>query len=416
MVSAKKSFLIIALGLLTSLFSLAPGQARGNKVTVLGPGSSPAVTGNDRERLYSVFTDLAPDGQAKIFCACSADAGKTWSARSVVCSLEGAAQNLSVALENNGALDLTWGTAGGTGIFFARSTDQGKSWTVKALPGLGGVGLTRPALALAEDNTLYIAFLNSAGSPAQKSIFLTYSKDGGVTFSPPVQVSRGADDCDSPAAAVAEDGALHLAWLATKAGMPHADVFHGLVKNPAQGCEQIFKVSNCSEVLSGPSIACGKGERVYIVWTDSSLHHDRADVFCALVDGRNKMSTPINISSTPGMPSNPNVSADRRGRVAVVWCDTSYGREAIFATISRDNMGDVSYVNDISAFSRAEGLCHNPAVTLVGAQACAIWEQDGGQASPTDQRVKCVTLPLSHIGTGAAFDIHMKSAGKSRVQ
>ncbi len=330
--------------------------------------------------------------------------------------VQGKVNNLSIAIESEGAVDVVWGGAQRNHIAIARSVDQGKSWTTgpASIPSVNN--LSQPAIALGPDHSINLAFVAAAAEHAPNAVFLSSSKDGGKTFSLPVPISATTDQCNNPCIAIAQDGTVHLAWQALASGKEHADVYHGEYREAANPQRKIYKVTNTARLLSGPAIACGRGERSYIVWTDNTLHQDSADVFCALVTKSNRMSTPINISATPGFCSNPSVCADRKGRVAVVWSDTSYGRPAVFSLISRDSLGDVSYVRDMSAFSPAEGPCNEPAVALSEGRACAIWEQDGGPTSRQEQMVKCLAWPLNVVGTGAAFDIHLKARNKSRIE
>jgi hypothetical protein len=134
-------------------------------------------------------------------------------------------------------------------------------------------------------------------------------------------------------------------------------------------------------------------------------------VWCVVVGRQGKMTTPINVSYTPGVSSDPAMCSDAGGRVAVVWCDSSSGHPDIFTRISRDDLQDVSYAMDLSR-TRTIGPCKEPAVALLGGNAFFIWEQESGPHS----LISVTSLTLKDVGTGPSFDIHLKSANGRRVE
>ena len=280
-------------------------------------------------------------------------------------------------------------------------------------------GSTNPEIAIGPDNSIHVVWIDESQDITKPDVFYSWSKDGGKRFNPPQNISNTPGICSAPSIVVADTGAVHVAWLDTTSGKDHPDVFyrrspHGAFA-PANRINT-RNISNSARISSHPVLALGRGERLYITWTDNSLRPDLSDVWCVVVGKNGKMTTPINVSYTSGIASNPAISADKEGRVAIAWSDSSYGSPHIFSRVSRDNLDDVSYVMDLShgddPNNRGDSSpCKDPSVIIAQGSAYVIWEQQGAPSSV----INLTSLTLKDIGTGPSFDINLKSANGKRV-
>ena len=132
-----------------------------------------------------------------------------------------------IASKDAGEIHVLWqeivfsGGSHGGEIFFARSTDGGKTFSEplnlsNSLAGDGKGRLTAERwhngsldLAMGPDRVLYAAWTEYEGS-----LWFSRSTDGGESFAKPERIAGGGEEVPArgPALAVGPDGAVHLAW------------------------------------------------------------------------------------------------------------------------------------------------------------------------------------------------------------
>ena len=199
--------------------------------------------------LYMSWRHVFPGSVRDIVVARSNDHGQTWSEPVRVhaddwkfdaCPHAGPA----IATDANGTLHVTWwtGKEGSAGVFYAQSTDGGKTFT-PAIP-LGVAQYSRPAhvqMALASNNRVIVTW--DDGTKQVPQIVVRVSHDGGLHFSD-ASVLSGTDRAASfPVLGIAGDS-LSVAWsevsAATSKAASAADSAEK-AKNPkaAKGLESV---------------------------------------------------------------------------------------------------------------------------------------------------------------------------------
>jgi hypothetical protein len=130
----------------------------------------------------------------------SSDGGKTWSAPNLIHQSDGddkqwAASDNNPASPHYGNVYVAWDDLTAGVCAFARTTDNGATWTGTAGQGPGaalGVMSFSPQLSVASDGTLYVVWV--AGS----DIMFVKSTDGGASFSAPIAAVSGITPLTSP--------------------------------------------------------------------------------------------------------------------------------------------------------------------------------------------------------------------------
>ena len=130
----------------------------------------------------------------------SADGGKTWSAPNLIHQSAGddkqwAAGDNYPASPHYGNVYVAWDDLNAGVCAFARSTDNGATWTGTAGHGPGsaiGFNSFAPQISVAGDGTVYVTWV--AGS----DIMFVKSADGGASFSAPVAAVSGITPLTSP--------------------------------------------------------------------------------------------------------------------------------------------------------------------------------------------------------------------------
>ena len=122
----------------------------------------------------------------------------------------------SLTVDAQGAVHAAWFTQGAkrSGVFYARSTDGGRGFTVPMPVGTDPKRASRPAL-LAAGSTLWLAWKDFDGQLT--SVDVMASTDGGQTWSVPRRLAQTMGYSDHPLL-VAREGRVHLSWLARAEG------------------------------------------------------------------------------------------------------------------------------------------------------------------------------------------------------
>ncbi len=225
----------------------------------------------------------------------------------------------------------TGGTHGGE-IFFARSTDGGKTFNdpvnlSNSIAGDGKGRLTRRYwhngsldIAMGPDGTLYAAWTEYEGT-----LWFSRSIDGGSRFSGPLRIAGGgsADPARGPSLAVDENNAVYLVWAV---GEDRAADIHFAKSGDAGrsfGMPQIvFESDGHSDA---PKIAVDNKGTVHLVYAESPVGpFDRYHIRYTLsTNGARTFEKPREISGP--LPKDfesgnfPELSLDGEGNVYVLW-------------------------------------------------------------------------------------------------
>jgi hypothetical protein len=174
----------------------------------------------------------------------------------------------------------------GTDIYLSVSQDSGKTFATAVkvnddkLPGAHGMH----SLAVAKDGKIYIAWLDernvAAPQPSKhagghhmesnRELFISYSTDGGKTFSKNQKVAENACPCCKTALAVSSDGTLYASWRQVLPG----NFRHIAVASSTDGGASFSSpmiVSDDKWVLqgcpvSGPSLSTAADGTLKVVW------------------------------------------------------------------------------------------------------------------------------------------------------
>ncbi len=162
-------------------------------------------------RLHLVY---AEHGTSRVAYRSSADGGASWSAPLQIAPTSlptRTADYASIAGSEGGTLHVVWSEferpwdMEPVGVFYARSTDGGATWSPAVL--LAGPGANQIDIASGGARTVHVVWNGARGVEGR---FHRWSSDGGATWSPVQQiVARGTAD-GVPQLAVDSAGSLHL--------------------------------------------------------------------------------------------------------------------------------------------------------------------------------------------------------------
>jgi len=117
----------------------------------------------------------------------------------------------SLALAPDGTYHATWFTNGSVrkGLFYARSTDKGRSFSEPMPIGRPDRNASRP-FVLATSRAVWLAWKEFDGE--ETTVLLMNSRDGGKNWIPPKIVARTSDSSDHPLL-IARDDRAFLSWM-----------------------------------------------------------------------------------------------------------------------------------------------------------------------------------------------------------
>jgi hypothetical protein len=251
----------------------------------------------------------------------------------------GLSQSAALAVDAASGVYIAW-EEGGARLLFARSVDDGKSFTIPKDIVLPGPGFSPGQVDLVTSgggalHTVFTAFDTLFGAA---EVLYVRTKDAGDTFESPVVVST-IDSFNSVVAAIDSGWAVAVAWLDTDLDTGVSRISYrqsldeGKTFSPALTLSE-GRVSCPDVVLSGSS-------SVYVSWPQG-VHPSEDIFFSRSTDGGITFSPPLNISDLPEKSWCPRMAVDEAGTLYVAWLEgpAFTGRKVLLA---RSTDGGLSF-------------------------------------------------------------------------
>jgi hypothetical protein len=287
----------------------------------------------------------------------------------------------------------------GSHVFFARSGDAGKTWEKKIQLGsnLNGAA-TAPAIAVAANGKIHVVWTQA--STGEADIFHAVSDNGGREWQKAENVTKTGSASGEPSLAVTADGTTHLVWPDTRK-LSQQDIYYLKAENGTWS--KLLNLSNTKAASSHPRLSVGRQDKLYVTWTDGSKKPLAPDIWCVHSTRKGGFSKPVNVSNSPGLSGHPAIASDAKGRVALVWSDTSRNDsfwDAI-ARLSNDELAEYSNLIILTE-SLSPGDARYPDVTIVKDDAVFVWEQ----IEHNQSKLKSASVNLREIASGPAERVY----------
>jgi BNR repeat-like domain len=382
----------------------------------LAIGRHPVIASDSQGHLHIVFEE-GKGGEGRLYYLQSIDQGKDWTKPVELTSAHGLSHFGNIAVGNDFSLDVVWTeTKRGASdekadIYFARSHDGGKTFSPDRAIFNSACKDSGPAIAVGDDGAIHILWCELHANGVEKQIFYSSSTDNGSTWSAKQLLAlenhkEGAGLSSQPTIGISDDGVIHASWVDTIAGKNEPDIFYS--KSEKGVWSKPMNVSRSARIAQQPVIACGRHHKVFLTWVDNSRKEMAQDIWCSVDSHEAGFSPPFNISDTPGVSSQPSITADHRGRVVIVWSDTTSGlkKPDIFGRVSLDSLADFSNLID---FSNTEGISLHPRAAIAGDRLFVVWEEDQGAVS----KVFIKSMSLIGVATGPTPKVDQEIHGSS---
>lgn len=217
-----------------------------------GVAFEPEIAVDPSDAINVVWQDSAPGANVIMFSR-STDGGQSFSEPRTISGGTGPATEAAIAADELGRLSVVWvgESSGRAEAYYARSTDGGSTFSEPLnVSAFGNGDIHKPTL-VASGDTVYVAFQNGGlfgeDSIRNMQVYLTKSKDGGVSFGDLEQVSRANNNvgrAHSPAMTLDSQGVLHIVWIdASIVGNDEGLVFYSKTPNGHSFSQQIVIVA-----------------------------------------------------------------------------------------------------------------------------------------------------------------------------
>src|SRR5262249_41802012 len=260
-------------------------------------------------------------------------------------------------------------------LFGAPSPDCGKTGNkpadVTATPGVA----SEPDVKVGPDGAIHVVWLDTTGSETAPDVWFAGSTDGGKTWSKAVNVSNTPGKSMTPSIAMGANGAIAVVWGDTTSGAQSPDVFFSGSTDGGKTWSKSIDVSNTPGISSEADVTIDAKGHIYVAWTDTSASAKSPDIMVsASTDGGKTWSKPVDASNTPGVSADAAIASTGAGTIAVVWVDTSEGEANadVWSTVSTN--GGKSF-KKASNLSKSPGMSKEPDVTVAGGKVYAVWEE-----------------------------------------
>lgn len=287
------------------------------------------------------------DVRQDVALSISTDGGRTFGAPLNVTRLTTRFRAIEVAMavEPGGAIHLAWTqfdlSSGFEDVFFARSTDGGRSFSPPR--NLSNTNSPvdfafRPALVVDPAGAVGASFTRVAGAAPLRNIFFTRSTDGGATFSPPVNItgvgsSRVAPAWAAPPSLVTDaDGNIVMTFTVFDQTRGEQEIYFTRSTTGGRSFSRPVGISR-SGLLGGTAllpVVRVTGSTIIAIWQETKTG-DTEIFFTASGDGGRSFGEPVNLSVSGGQSVSPAMTVDAGGRVLVFWRDDVSGATQIYA-------------------------------------------------------------------------------------
>ena len=242
-----------------------------------------AIPTGDPSRVYVLWQEIVFSGGShggEIFFARSTDGGRSFDTPvnlSDTIAGDGKGRlsaqdwhngSLDLVLRSGGRIHVAWSEYEGA-LWYRRSTDAGQTFAEpEHVAGDATVSARGPALAVDGDEVVHLAW--TVGEDPAADIRLVTSTDGGISFTSPTVVGESDGHADAPKLAVDGEGTLHLVYAEAdrgSGGRYHIRYTRRFSGDDAfQAPRVISHTDNGVDAVGFPSLSVDGHNNLYVVW------------------------------------------------------------------------------------------------------------------------------------------------------
>jgi len=215
-----------------------------------------------------------------------------------------------------------------TDIFFKKSTDGGASFgdTIN-LSNSFNTHSTLPSLTLLNEN-VYTAWTEGPFNDGE--VYYRRSTDGGASFGETVNLSNDTGNSGRPELRVSAPN-LFIVWQ--NQAVKGDDIFFKRSTNGGASFGDTINISNNKGNSMEPEFSVTNASNVFIVWQNQASNSKPNGILLKnSTDGGASFGDAINLSSTIGNSTEPDIASFNDGGVFAVWTDDTNGKKQVLFT------------------------------------------------------------------------------------
>jgi hypothetical protein len=265
-----------------------------------------------------------------------------------------------------------------TGVRLARITAQ---------------SLPAAAIATGPNNVVGVVYVTVGSATPQA--YYRQSNDGGVSWTPAVQVSGGSKAA-RPHLAFDNDGNAHMVWIDDRCGASSYNVYYRVrfANGTLSGTSKPY--DRCGTYQNSPQITIANGVPQVVIQNDESRS---SEIYYRRLENGNWVGA--NISSSNGVPSGtPTIASDGGNNIFIAW-DENIGQHDIFFKASFDGGQNWSNIVNMSEGSSGISTSPNLAWSATAQRALLVWQDESGGSSQRPEIWEREFSPISRDFTFA---------------
>jgi hypothetical protein len=343
----------------------APKNVSNNSDFSFTPQTAADSTGN----VFIVWEDDTSNNSNILFSR-SSDGGVTFSAPMNLSNSKRFPFDPRIAVDSHGGINVVWndGGPGNLDILFSRSTDGGLTFSPPLNVSHDPDSSAAPQIATDSAGNIFVAWESDSGV---LGVLFSRSVDGGVTFSAPLMVSTNTGGSISPRLAVDLAGNVNFVWeddiLSSSDISFSRSQDHGQTFSSPKSLAHNVGNSNSAQInvdLTG---------NINVVWENDSPGN--FDVFFTRsIDGGLNFSPLANLSNSPGSASSAQIATDPAGNINVIWVDNTPPSSSTDVYFTRSANGGASFSAPIN-ISNNTGFSTGPSLAVdAGGNVHVAWQ------------------------------------------
>jgi hypothetical protein len=272
-----------------------------------GDSWNPSLAVNQEGHVYAAWRDESV-GVSDIVVSKSTDNGQSWSPAVNVTINPSGAYLPRLAIDGSGVVYLLW--AESNNIQFSKSSDGGASWIPQKTLSTPVSFHNFPALCSDSEGNLVAAWIRDSGNTAE--IQFCMSNDGGNSWSTPITIAQNAGNSYSLSLGRSENGAVFAAWENVNPPQTY-DVFLTYSIDGGETWSQTMNFSDDENNAYSAGVAVDAAGNVVVIWDSEGqqggIHLRRS------IDSGNSWSDDILILGTGSFPA---LAIDPSGNLHIV--------------------------------------------------------------------------------------------------
>jgi len=297
-----------------------------------GYSGSPAIAVEASGKLHVIWQDDT-SGNHEIYYKKSTDKGATWATGKKLTSTSGYSGNPAIAVELSGKLHAVWqdDSTGNYEINYKKSPDGGATWTInKRLTWTSGAS-QNPDIAVDASGHIHAVWYDDIAG--NQEIFYAKSIDNGATWTSGKRLSWNAGGSEAPGIEVDGSDNLHVIWRDDTPG--NEEIFYA--KSTDNGASWIAarRLTWTSGGSWSPDIFVDSSDNLNVVWYDNTsgngeIYHKKSQ------DGGATWTANKRLTWNSANSYDPVIAVNSAGNIFVVFCDDTLGVSEIYYKNSTD--------------------------------------------------------------------------------